>query len=653
MKRLSLVVLFLATFLATSVSSVAGDECCCCGPRAPVSADEPLIAFGCYTGNATDDRLIPTGIDDADSGVVLVLKKSTTETAAGIWKTPEMPAGVSCATTNSDLDPGTGGTQACGLNNIQQIRNDGFEIGTFTANVNDNADSYCWYQWSKSADCHGTGTYTGDGTSSQVVDVTGDPSFVWVDNLGTASFANHIYARTNDMAANVSMTLSGAGQTPPTTYITDMGTKTFTVGTNFNQMGVVYYYAWWAECAGYMETHTWTGDGTGGGAVCATVADEQVITTTAAPSIVIGWGDSSGLPDQCGASTHFNGGQVRGSQIGPSATGPGNTTNEFFVTVFNGSISREAVALGELVASSFTVAGGPTNQESLNDDTYTYYGVSWYGSTQPIGTVGAEDWSPAMQAVWHCGEATGADRLNNDCTAVPANGGTFNCPAPDCDCNLTDVNTSVALDTVNTIIGGASCAVSAGTQILSQDLTTADELNLTSDFSWGCFHRPTGAVTDVLLLSGTTTQSFSLERNNTSSRSRCEVVTTAPTTVAAEVNNGATTNAWHSTICTFNDTTNTLTNNTDNSTNTGAPGDVRSAAGDFRIGGTTWAGQFVDCFVYDGILAAADICRIHSCGVTGQLCQCFAGDPTVYTDKGRNADVGNCALPACNKTAPS
>jgi len=71
------------------------------------------------------------------------------------------------------------------------------------------------------------------------------------------------------------------------------------------------------------------------------------------------------------------------------------------------------------------------------------------------------------------------------------------------------------------------------------------------------------------------------------------------------------------------------------------------------FGGYAWDGQLDECFVTARVLAAAEICRVCSCGIDGTLCTCDAGTPASYTNTGRNAgQCGACALPACNAPPP-
>lgn len=78
--------------------------------------------------------------------------------------------------------------------------------------------------------------------------------------------------------------------------------------------------------------------------------------------------------------------------------------------------------------------------------------------------------------------------------------------------------------------------------------------------------------------------------------------------------------------------------------------------GNFSIGVSpfTRSGQGLidDCFAFDGVMSAEDICRVAVCGVRGCGCEC---DGATYLHRALHISDGgsiDCAMPACNKPAP-
>lgn len=82
-----------------------------------------------------------------------------------------------------------------------------------------------------------------------------------------------------------------------------------------------------------------------------------------------------------------------------------------------------------------------------------------------------------------------------------------------------------------------------------------------------------------------------------------------------------------------------------------------STWGTFSIGVSPFnrsgQGLIDDCFVFDGVLSAADICRIAVCGVRGCGCEC---NGAAYVSRPLHSSAGgpvSCTMPAaCNKAAP-
>jgi hypothetical protein len=85
---------------------------------------------------------------------------------------------------------------------------------------------------------------------------------------------------------------------------------------------------------------------------------------------------------------------------------------------------------------------------------------------------------------------------------------------------------------------------------------------------------------------------------------------------------------------------------TTTATATGSPG---NHAG-WQIIPTPNRGETTDeTWVFAGKMAAADVLRIHVCGIDGKQCTCNAGTPTTYASRPRYVSG---TMPACNATGP-
>jgi hypothetical protein len=227
-----------------------------------------------------------------------------------------------------------------------------------------------------------------------------------------------------------------------------------------------------------------------------------------------------------------------------------------------------------------------------------------------------------------------------------------------------DVANTVDQDTTNKRIGSASASFDGATATDLLSCPFADcgnELNRATTTTWGCWLRPT-AETDAAVLTyagAAGSLSYQLKREDAFDRVQCRVVEADTSVIQAFGPSTILANVWTHATCTFDDTANQLKGYRNASAGAASTAtDMRSiASGSFFLGGdgsaTVWAGQADDCYVYNGELIDADICRICSCGTTGGACSCWTEDPTIYLDTGFNSQCGGCTLPACNKAAPT
>ena len=155
---------FLLGLLLLTVPAF-GEEPCCGGyvgigggggggldPGSP-----PAVASGCYTGNATDDRLITTGFEP---DVVILTEIDVGTANDSFWRTSAMSGDFSCAWETS--------ATGCPANRIQSFEAMGFVVGTDN-DVNGSGEDYCWVAWACTPNFCEVGTYTGDNEVTQTV----------------------------------------------------------------------------------------------------------------------------------------------------------------------------------------------------------------------------------------------------------------------------------------------------------------------------------------------------------------------------------------------------------------------------------------------------------------------------------------------------
>jgi len=641
---LSLVVMGVAT--ATPVISqtgnnfntgAAGGECCGFVPdRGSVAA----VGQGCYVGTGADDRVIRTAVKNP--GVTYVGRKNNTTPEAKLWNIPVMGAGQSCYVGNT--------SPVCDNNRIQNVADGLFEVGT-NPSINGNSQNYCWLQWEARSGYHGTGVYTGNGSSPRDISVANmgcNPSMVWVQNGGPGFPPNEIFSRTPEMPPNQCMPLSGAALGGVTDGITTTGMNKFTVSTRLNNNTSNYSYAWWCAAPGYMQTTSWIGNGANT-PVCASAANTQDITTASDPTVVLAMVSNTG-PSTCGGAFHSGTAAFRMKSIRFGIAGPGALSgNDLYSFRFVSNPDGDD-GLGPLGVKKFMVTGAPSLELSFNDDTYQYYATAWFPDTPVAASISAPDWRivPRMLAYWTMEEASNTTRNNTN--------NTLGCPGTDC--SLAN-NGSVDLSTVNFKEGLGAAESSASGDKLTCALATCNELKDTAAtaISWGGWLRSSSAGdTEFIESEAGATQYRSLRRGGTS-QGRCTVRDSAFSDIHATSGTWANNTFAHQ-VCTWtNSGTNTLANYLNGVFGTSATTAnemLAIGAGNFEVNSQTATAntQVDEVFVWNGTLSATDICRIHACGWRGEFCSCYADFPTEYVDTGRWVS-GTCTLPACNKNGPS
>jgi hypothetical protein len=633
-----LVPLLAALSLLLSSIVASAEQCCenCCCSSLIEGGITGKFAMGCYTGNATDDRLIPLGFE-AGSG--WVLEKTTSEPGqCASYKTEAMGAAdYSCSLNN--CDPGTG---KCAANRLQEFTPESFEIGT-VSDVNRNAANFCWYMWEKKSGYHDTLQYTGDGSNPRNLTLNFTPDVIMIMNeTGTVTTV----LKTKDMPATTSCrwdsgNAEGACHTNGITAFISNGV---TINSGVNASSVVYNVMYWKDYSGYLRTGSYVGDGNSGGGGNALVADTQVITVTDCDVsyVMIAGQTASGLDFECD--------KQRGVNIGTSVVGPGNINQEPYGQK-QSSVDEES-GIQDLTDGSFTVTGAPALETSCNDLGITYY--YWAMCAQPSlpGSVNAVDWSNSMIATWNLEQFELSGLTENEAASCQ-------------DCGLTNVNT-VTVDSGDSLIATDSLLFDITNDTsLTCDLTTeCEEINFAGDVSWGCFAKSVQDAANAFL-GGHGDRSFDFHRLAASDTLRCAVGENASTVQTADADANEWPDAtWVHMACTFNDTSNAILPYANaNQTGSGTQANTRSSdgSGNFVLGelasaGTlNFEGNMNECAVDNMVWSASDICRICSCNIDGRACACFAADPTLWVSQGRRDSLcGGCTLPAnCNIGQPA
>ena len=285
---------------------------------------------------------------------------------------------------------------------------------------------------------------------------------------------------------------------------------------------------------------------------------------------------------------------------------------------------------------------------ATNTATSTATGTST--STATPTTSDAVNWSPFFVAVWEMEEATNATRINTTTTSCGTS------------CDLSVVNTADK-DTTNKVIGTASASfdgVTATDTLSCLFANCGSALNLAGSASWGCFIKQTGDLGIYERFAGTLASTL-FEWGffgKTTNAFTCRAVNSGNTSLETSSNNSKAGDDgnFHAAGCSFDDATDFITLYQDgvfgNNSTLGAFAMQSVASGLGEIGGANalFAGNEDECYLYSGVLTAADFCRICSCGVDGSLCTCSG---TSYVTSGRNsASCGSCTLPSCNAATP-
>lgn len=256
------------------------------------------------------------------------------------------------------------------------------------------------------------------------------------------------------------------------------------------------------------------------------------------------------------------------------------------------------------------------------------------------------DWTSNFDAVWFLDEVSGTrDNAEGD----PNNDLTSNGLGSDNGVVKEGTRSAVS------VAGGSTYAFCA--------LSDCETLNPTGSKTFGCWVNtalttPLDDRSIMRVQQSDTREGYQLYQA-TSSRANCTLGMGGVSTLSLVGTTNLTQNTWKHVVCRADSALqrgDLFVNATSEANGTFLVGlDPLVSTGHFSIsdsydGDEVFAGWLDECFVYHGALNDADVCRVCSCGVKGELCTCSG---TSYTDAGRNvADCGSCVLPDCDASAP-
>jgi len=263
------------------------------------------------------------------------------------------------------------------------------------------------------------------------------------------------------------------------------------------------------------------------------------------------------------------------------------------------------------------------------------------------------DWGAFMVAWWN---------LDQDGTAIrpPETGGT--CPRSQC--NLTP-SSAIPLDTSAGDFAegnGANAFSAASLQSLScKQFTTCEELNIPDghDITWGGWARPTSTGSFYSIVSTAMSPNskggyyVQIAPDETLWCVIAENVGGTEHEHFAITSSTIPTNTLHHAACTYRDGAATLQAFVDGAASgASVPAHYTHAIEpptfeiSGHLSGFSFDGQIDEPFVFDGAMAAGDICRIRSIGIQGRRGWCDASDPQLYaacsTDADCNGRTGAC-----------
>jgi hypothetical protein len=594
----------------------------------------PAVAYGCYSGNGVDDRLIETGFRPT---FVMVREVDNSNTNGCAWRFDAHSLNLSCGNQ-------TDGVDNCIANQIQSYTDTGFILGT-ESKVNQSPEPYCYLALSTAPGYIVAGSYTGNGDSSRTLETPFAPDAVLIFSRNAGASTLQIFLKVLDMGSLGSVFSRNQAEAWVSDYVTainaatDYASASITIVNGVaageaNTLGVTYDYLLFDEQSGAVDAGVYTGDGETEQAIpttCSTIEALFVRSNSNNPESNASWRTKAMETDL------FDDIETAWSaQCGNSATEPGGIV--------------------DLVDNVGTFSVSSVGDISLNDDGIEYAFLAICAG-QVIQTTAAEDWTSSFTAVWDFEEAAGMAATNATGTICGA------------DCDMADSN-GVGRSTTEIRHGEQSADLNGSNDFFSCAAAACEtgdgDLKISDSASWGCWVRTTSDGGRYVALGagndGTNNRPlWRLSRENAFDRQQCGVTTGADVLVEASgATDGWEINEWNALSCTWDNDADLVTayrRAVVSGSSTAAASLTAASLSNAAIGRNDQAslffpGQIDECWLYPGVLTVTQMCRIFSCGVDGASCLCNAADPTKYVDQGNNASIGNCTLPLCNAAAP-
>lgn len=254
----------------------------------------------------------------------------------------------------------------------------------------------------------------------------------------------------------------------------------------------------------------------------------------------------------------------------------------------------------------------------------------------------APDESAAFLAWWSLDEASGTRAQDGGSCGT--------------DCNLPE-NGTVGQDTSDIREGSAAADFDDNaSNDLECEHATCDELSFTGSVTFGAWHQSDAVAANDSTFSNINvagTGGFQLQRNDASARLNCVVYDAGGAVTASSADSSwPDDGTWVHTVCRFDDAADAIQAYINGATSgSSATQDSMAApANGFTIGNNNagnfpYDGRSDEVFIYVGVLDAAEICHICSCGISNhQSCTCSGAS---YASTGRNASAcGSCTLPS-------
>lgn len=270
----------------------------------------------------------------------------------------------------------------------------------------------------------------------------------------------------------------------------------------------------------------------------------------------------------------------------------------------------------------------------------------------PTSTAGQalSDWSSSMVAWWSLDEASGTRaKTGGSCSTTT--------------CDLTISNSTNNQDAVNFQQGVASLDLVTNSSRRSCLGTTCTALALNTSVTFGARYRPhalSGNIGREIINRYAANDGYSVEVSGSGDSATCAFGFTTSTAFPGAIGGTLALDQWSSVVCRYDGSAGNgnaagqafANGMTSGSPTTGGNVLVTANARDFTLGSqsSTAIGNLDEVFVYSGSMVATSICRIHRCGIQGNLCRCATSPTSSYMSCSTSSDcrVGGNTTALCN-----